>query len=182
VLQDLGVAPLLVVYDTVGNELDGAYVRLEVLQGKTDTFELAGHRLVARFFPDYDGAGGTRSRAFNNPALHLRAEAEGIEKTLRLGETLVLDSGSLRFSDLRFWVRMLVRKESGTWIVYTGFVIACIALIWRLVFYRREYVVALRRDDSQTRIDVGGRSELYRALFADEHETRMAALEHAMRD
>jgi len=67
-----------------------------------------------------------------------------------------------------FWVRFYVIKERGVSILYTGFAIACLAVIWRLLFYRREIVGAVREQDGVRCLVVAGRSEYYKSLAEDE--------------
>jgi cytochrome c biogenesis protein ResB len=172
VFRNLGVAPLLVVTDGGGGEVFAGFMRLNVLQGRTDSFSLLGQQITAELFPDHavDGDGeGTRSQEMRNPVLRLTVEARSGRKVtaaLRPGEAMALGPYRLAFVDWRYWVRLYVRSERGLWAVWLGFGLALAALVWRLFLYRREYVVA-PADDGRTMV-VAGRAEFYRALFADE--------------
>ena len=144
VFKNLGVAPLFIIADRSGRELDGAYVKLNVLNGKQDVFSLAGHDFDVDFFPDHavhDGRDLSRSQQMRNPVFGLSIKREGrfvARRTIRPGETILFDDRQLSCKELRYWVRFYVVKESGLSVLYTGFAAAAIALVWRFLFYRRE--------------------------------------------
>jgi cytochrome c biogenesis protein ResB len=171
VIQDIGVAPLIIISDSNGTQLDGAWVKLDVLLGKQDRFEMAGLDLGVSFFPDLvitDGSPATRSQEVNNPAFVFQHAGETSDP-LGLGEGLVLDGLRLTPQDLRYWVRFYVRKESGLAVVWTGFALAAIALVWRLLLYRREYWGTISEPADGGRLLVlRGRAEFYRDLFIEE--------------
>jgi ResB-like family protein len=183
VVRDLGVAPLLVVRGPGGEELDGAWVKLDVLMGKRDRFVLAGLGFEADYFPDHvtdGGADASRSEEFRNPLLRLTVRSpEGPlgQVRLRPGETARIGGVSLAFQAQRYWVRFLVRKESGVPLVWAGLALACAALCVRLGLYRREYLVV--HDAAAGALGVAGRAEYYRALFEDEFEATVARLRSA---
>lgn len=174
VFKHLGVSPLFVLTDSSGRETGGAYIKLDVLQRKPDRFILGGFTFTATFYPDFvmvDGKRATRSMEFNNPVFFISAEQDG----KKAGEGLVPKNGSLEFSghrlemrDMPFWVRFFVVKQRGLSILYAGFAIATIGVIWRLLFYRREIVGAVREIDGARSLVVAGRSEYYKSLAEDE--------------
>src|ERR1039457_5822625 len=53
VLKSLGMAPLFVLKDKTGKEIDGAYERLDCLKGRKDLFTLGVFDFKANFYPDY---------------------------------------------------------------------------------------------------------------------------------
>jgi hypothetical protein len=61
-----------------------------------------------------------------------------------------------------------VIKEYGLSIIYAGFAVASIAIIWRFLFYRRELVGALREKEGERTLVVACRSEFYKSLAEDE--------------
>ena len=174
VFKHLGVSPLFVLKDPSGKENGGAYIKLDVLQHRPDHFNLGGIAFTATFYPDYvleDGKRATRSMEFNNPVFYLVAERDG----KKIGEGLVPKNGVLEFQGYRlemrempFWVRFYVVKQRGLAILYTGFAIATIGVIWRLLFYRREILGAVREQDGVPCLLVAGRSEYYKSLAEDE--------------
>ena len=174
VFKHLGVSPLFVLSDASGKEIGGAYIKLDVLQRKPDRFALGGFTYTATFYPDYvleDGKRATRSMEFNNPVFSIAVEQGG----KKIAEGLVPKNGALEFAgyrlemrDMPFWVRFYVVKQRGLSILYAGFAIATIGVIWRLLFYRREIIGAVREQDGERCLVVAGRSEYYKSLAEDE--------------
>jgi len=174
VFKHLGMSPLFVVTDASGNDVDGAYFKLDVLQGRQDRFRLAGYEFTTHFYPDYaleKGTPATRSQEFNNPTFSIVVERDG----KKIGEGIVPKNGTMEFAgyrlemrELPFWVRFYVIKERGVSILYTGLAIACCAVIWRLLFYRREIVGAIRNEAGERRLVVAAKSEFYKSLAEDE--------------
>jgi len=175
VFKHLGMAPLFVLKDASGkNTVEGAFFKLDVLQGRQDRFKLGGYEFTAHFYPDYyleNGIPATRSQEFNNPTFSISVERD----RKKIGEGIVPKNGSMEFSgyrlemqELPFWVRFYVIKEQGVSILYTGFVIACCAVIWRLLLFRREIVGAVRDDAGERRIVIAAKSEFYKSLAEDE--------------
>ncbi|HBG05723.1 MAG: hypothetical protein A2075_06040 [Geobacteraceae bacterium GWC2_58_44] len=174
VFKHLGMAPLFVLKDASGKDIEGAFFKLDVLQGRQDRFALGGYEFVTNFYPDYvleKGVPTTRSQEFNKPTFSIVVEKEG----KKVGEGMVPKDGALEFAGLRlemqempFWVRFYVIKERGVSILYTGFIIACVAVIWRLLFYRREIVGAVREEGGELRLVVAAKSEFYKSLAEDE--------------
>jgi len=176
VFKHLGVSPLFVLRDAHGKETGGAYIRLDVLQKRPDKFLLGPFTYTATFYPDYvlvDGKRGTRSMEFNNPMFFIAVEQDG----KKIAEGLVPKNGALEFAgyrlemrDMPFWVRFYVVKQRGLSILYAGFAIATIGVIWRLLFYRREIIGAVREQDGVRSLVVAGRSEYYKSLAEDEFD------------
>ena len=174
VFKHLGVSPLFVVKDASGKEIEGAYVKLDVLKMKPDRFTMAGFLFTATFYPDYvleEGKRATRSMEFNNPVFFVSVERNG----KKIAEGLVPKNGALEFAgnrlemrDMPFWVRFYVVKQRGLSILYAGFALATIGVIWRLLFYRREIIGAVREQAGGRYLVVAGRSEYYKSLAEDE--------------
>ncbi|HEX5774080.1 MAG TPA: cytochrome C biogenesis protein ResB, partial [Geomobilimonas sp.] len=174
VFNHLGVAPLFVLKDSAGKEIQGSYVKLDVLRMKPDRFALGPFTYTATFYPDFvmdEGKRATRSMEFNNPMFFIAVERDG----KKIAEGLVPKNGALEFAgyrlelpDMPFWARFYVVKQRGLSILYAGFAIATIGVIWRLLFYRREIVGAVREQDGVRCLVVAGRSEYYKSLADDE--------------
>lgn len=176
VIKNLGIAPLFILYDKEGKEIDGAYVRLDVLRGKLDKFVFDKYTINAEFFPDFYIEGNkilTRSEEIKNPAFYLSIIGEGgffKEGLIKPNERLSLNGHELEIKEIIYWVKFLVVKEKGLWIVYFGFLLISIACIWRLIFYRREIRGIVKQTENGMVLMLGGRSEFYKALFKDEFE------------
>jgi cytochrome c biogenesis protein ResB len=135
---------------------------------------MGGFKFRVKFYPDYmlvDGKAATRSLEFKNPVFFM---AVGKGNKL-IGEGTVAPKGSLMFDGYRlemrempFWVKFAVIKEHGIPILYTGFLIASLAVIWRLIWYRREIVGKVRDEDGKHTLEIAARSEYYKSLANDE--------------
>jgi len=182
VLKKPGIAPLLILRDRNGKELDGAYLRLDVLEGKEDSFKFAGYNFKAHFFADYVREGKrefSRSLEFRNPVLRLTAfDGERLvgSGSLKRGESLIIGDKSITFAEMPFWVLIHVVKERGEGLVYFALFLASFALAWRLLFYRRDIVCKVEEGNGCQVMVIGWRTEFYRALAEEELEKLMVKL------
>jgi hypothetical protein len=174
VVDSIGVAPLFVVKDASGKEIDGAFMKLHVMGGKEDVFSLAGYHFRAHFYPDYyldNGRAATRSQEIKNPVFNIDVEHEGrpvVSGILPRDGALGFSGYQLVLKQLPLWVRFSVIKEYGLSVIYAGFAVASLAVIWRFLFYRREIIGAVRESEGERRLVVAGRSEFYKSLAEDE--------------
>lgn len=176
VFKHLGMAPHFTLKDPSGKQVEDALVKLDVLRLVPDRFTMGGYEFTATFYPDFemlDGKRASKTREFNNPVFFIEAVDKAGNK---VGEGLVPKDGTLQFDgnrlemkELRYWVRFYVITQRGLPILYLGFAIACVGVIWRLIFYKREVVGALREgEDGSRSLVVAGRSEYYKSLAEDE--------------
>lgn len=171
VIRNLGVAPLIILYDRDGRERDGAYVRLDVFKGKKGGFILSGQVFEVLFYPDFYIEGdkmGTRSEVVKNPVFFIKLAGSSESVLIKPGERKKIGQYELYISDMRYWVRFVVVRERGLGIVYTGFSIMSLALIIRLIFYRKEIRGVISEQEGKMIWKIGGRSEFYKHLFSDE--------------
>jgi hypothetical protein len=174
ILRDIGLSPLAVIQDSDGREVDGAYVKLNVLKGRQDDFELYGYRFIIRFFPDFsirNGEETSLSDEMKNPVFGIRVSKAGnvvASGTSRPGEPFAFEGYQLLFREMPYWVKFLVVKEHGTGILYTGFAVAAVSLIWRLIFFRRELVGSVSQAGNGKVLHLAGKAEFYRSLAEDE--------------
>ena len=176
-IKDFGITPLYILRDAKGKELDGAFVNLSVLgPGSEDHFPIAGTPYTAyvKFFPDYvleEGEHSSRSHLPRNPAFQLEVkEGERIafEGLIMRGEQASFDDFSLTFPRVRYWGRFTFIKDRGKSIIFAGFFIALIGLVWRLLFYRKEIVGLIAQHDKGSKLQVSWKSDLNPKLFAEE--------------
>lgn len=186
VIKDLGLAPLFVLRDGSGREVDGAFVKLNVLRGKEDGFRLGPYDFRVRFFPDHKLVGGedrTLSEEFRNPVLLLLARKGESATTLHRipcipGANFHVDGITYELPKVSYWVRFTVVSEKGVPLVYSGFLLACIGLIVRLVMYRRELAGSMCYDEEGSSVlQLAFRSEFYRSLAEEEFEMLQRLLE-----
>lgn len=182
VFKHLGVAPLFVLMDQSGKEIHGAYFKLDVVKGRQDTFRIGDFIFTADFFTDYelkDGAHTSKSMEFANPVFVISVERDG----RKFAEAAVPKNGAMTFAgyrlemrDMPFWVRFYVVKQRGLSILYAGFALATIGVIWRLLFYKREISGAVRDIDGERCLVIAGRSEYYKSLAEDEFNKLFAGI------
>lgn len=178
VVKNLGVAPLFVL-SRDGREVDGAFVKLDVLKGKTDRFSIGPYTVLARYYPDYEivnGEARSRSEEFRNPALHLKVlvgEQFVAEGTLQPGGALAVADERLELREIPFWVGFSVIGEHGLSVLYTGFLLGLVGLCWRFGAYRRELVGRWQGDGT---LVVAGRADFYRALTIEEFEKMFSSM------
>jgi hypothetical protein len=185
VIKDVDVAPRFVIKDAEGNEVDASYFKLGVLQGGEDIFGMAGYDFRVFFYANYlEGfkqkernviqdlskapmTMRTRQREIVNPAFYVAVFKNDKllgTKTIAQNEPMEFDGLELYFTDLIYWVRFLAIKEYGLSIIDAGFALMIMALIIRLVLYRRE----LTGVSENGKLHMAGTSDYYPALFADE--------------
>ncbi len=177
VVQDIWLAPLMVVRDEHGKMIDGAYVALNLLHGQEDSFwfnSLKGYKFFVIFFPDYvvnNGVETTKSVVIRNPALHLRVVKDGsivAEDTLKPQESLRFDRYSISFEGYRYSVYLNVIREYGRGPLIAGFVLALAGLLMRLIFYQKRLWLAVSEDTHATEVLIYGRSEYFHLSFNEE--------------
>ncbi|HEY6871682.1 MAG TPA: cytochrome c biogenesis protein ResB [Geobacteraceae bacterium] len=176
VFKHLGMAPLFVLKDPAGREVDGAYEKLDVAMGKKDRFVLGGFEFTARFFPDYAVENGkpiTRSQEFKNQVFTISVAKDGqlvAEGVIPKNGTMQFNGYTLEMRELPFWVRFYVIRQRGLWLIYIGSAIASLAVIWRLIFYRRELTGKVQETENGSKLLVAARSEYYKSLAEDEFD------------
>ena len=191
VVKDMNVAPMLAVRDPEGNTLDAVAPRLEFLGGEAQSFTLLGTFLSVRFYTDISDLsdtedllnrpqmlsqtpeqteGGRKQRPeVVNPAVRIAAFKDGKklnEQILLPGSGMDLDGNRIYFEGYDYWVKFSVNGDYGRPVVYAGYALMAFALVFRLVFYRKD-VVGVEAAGS---LHIGGRCEFYPALFGDELE------------
>lgn len=154
--NNAGVSPLFILRDTKENrEIDGAWVRLNVLNREIDNFTFRNSSTVIYdtwFYPDYvmeDGYEKSRSKEIRNPAFHILVRDRGVviaEATIKKGQAMLFDSYMLIFEDIRYWGEIKVVREVGPPLLIAGFFLGIMGLIMRLMLYRREIRIAVNDD------------------------------------
>jgi hypothetical protein len=196
VINEIDIAPLFVVQDAAGRELDGAVVKLKVLKGAPDEFHLAGYRFRALFHTDYLGSGAAKAenqqglpqalkqhdagrsqdREIVNPAFTLevyRGETLVASGLVRPGESLSFDGRRVVFSAYDYWVHFYAGSERGLLLVYGGFLLMTLALVLRLGFPRKEIAAV----SDGTTLHLAGRGEYYPLIFQEQLEKIITRLE-----
>jgi len=191
IVENIGVSPLFIVRGPSGEVIDGAYVSLNVLNGQEDSFQFDTDRrfkFYVRFFPDYfvkDGVEGTRSIELRNPAIHLLIEKNGktiYNGTIMQGQRAEMGPFSISFEDIRYWADFLIVREYGKGPLVTGFILAAIGLIMRLVFYQKRLRFAIEGEEDERVLYIDGRSEYFQYGFKEDMANISRKLETFLRD
>jgi len=182
-VSNAGISPLFRIRSlSDGQELDGAWFSLNVLDGLEDRFQFdpkADLVFRARFFPDYVRTGKvetSRSKELRNPAFFLRVEqgertiAEG---TILMGQALVFGERMIEFADMRLWAEVQLVREIGPAPLVAGFALAVVGLVMRLVFFRKELRILVEGDTAY----LSGQSEYYPHTFGEELDELVQRLE-----
>jgi cytochrome c biogenesis protein ResB len=189
IIKDIDIAPLFIIRNNKGEEIDGAYVKLKGLSSTIDSFSMQGYKFMTFFYSDYanqrnDGSkertnlpqvlkqspmtgGSPQSREIIDPAFFIEIYEEGLlvnSGTVTPGEFIEFNNYRLEFDELGYWVMFYVAKEHGFGILYAGFVIMILALIIRFLFYRRD-IRGIVKDGN---VHMSGRGEFFPVLFEDE--------------
>lgn len=190
IAKNIGVSPLFVVRGPSGQELDGAYVSLNVLKGQEDHFQFERDRrfkFYVRFFPDYvveNGIEKTRSIKLKNPAIYLTIEKEGegiYEGTVRMGESADMEPFTISFEDIRYWAEFIIVREYGRMPLVAGFLFAATGLIMRLVFYQKRLRLAIEYVEDKPLLYIDGRSEYFHHSFKEEMGRLINELDNFLR-
>ncbi len=177
VAQNIGLAPLVVVATPAGAVIDTVFAKLDVLNGRGDSFKLGSknqYLVTVRYFPDYvvyNGAETSRSPEPRNPAFHLVITREGapiFDGTVRLGEEAEMDGLRISFKELHYWAYFKVIREYGQWPLIAGFALASLGLIMRLIFYQKRILLLIEEQDGQSLVYLQGQAEFFTHSFLDE--------------
>ncbi|MBI4844492.1 MAG: cytochrome c biogenesis protein ResB [Nitrospirae bacterium] len=189
VIKHVDIAPLFILKDESGNEIDGAYVKLKFLNGRRVSFPMQEYRIESAFFPDYGGIEAAqedersslpqtlkqspqeeldlKAREIVDPAVGVEVlkNGETLNKDILMkGQSIAFDGRSLEFGGQAYWIQFYVVKEHGLGIVYTGFVLMIIALVMRLLFFRRD----IRGVYEEGTLRISGSSDFYPGHFSEE--------------
>jgi hypothetical protein len=190
IVEKIGVSPLFILRGPSGEQVDAAYVSLNLLGGEEDTFQFdtdKSYSFIVKFFPDYikeKGVGATRSIEMKNPAMRLvvgKGNSVIYQGTIRMGERADIGSHTISFNDIRYWVEFLIVREYGKIPLIAGFIIAGIGLIMRLVFYQKRVRIAIDYEKDKPLLYLDGRSEYFKYSFEDEMKTLVHELDEFLK-
>ncbi len=188
-----GYAPALRLTDAQGAEMVRFYVALDTsMPGLGADIDLkdtrvqyfgdfdiprSPYQVSARFFPDLDGsvdAPRTRSHVPRDPGMVITVTKLGQQVyrgKLMQGQTVRFNDGNrLQFERYRTWYGLAVVEDAGVSWVFVGAWLSLGSLLPLYLLVPRQVVVALATDGGVTRVAVGGRSDRFRALLAEEFD------------
>lgn len=169
-INSISIAPMYVLKNKEGKELDAGYVNLAVfVPGSEDHFQIPGypHQIYVSFYPDHeirDGQIINRSMEHRNPAYFLkiyRGKLLIFSGLIKQGEEAGFEGLRLSFPEIRYWGEFRIVKDPGFVFTWTAFIFFGVGLTWRLLFYKKEIVV-IKKGDA---VYLCGNSDYYPDLF-----------------
>lgn len=165
-----GYAPEFVIEDKSGRIVKHGNVLLNVfVPGLEDFFfvEDLPYKVMVSFYPDFTMSAGKPSSKSMNP-VHpaygvrvLRGKLQLYSGILQPGERASFDEYRISFPSFRRWGEFKIIFAPGRVFIWIGFIVMIAALIWRLLFYRREIVLS---QNEAGELWLAGRFEYYGGL------------------
>jgi len=121
--------------------------------GTTERTGIEALSLLASPVPlDADERLPVENYLIKDPRLGLRTLATGAVGDLQIlapGESVeVAPDVTVSFNGVRYWTRFLVRRNSARWIVYLGFWLGVVGIVWRFAVPERRISVAISEKDA----------------------------------
>lgn len=144
--------------------------------GVADYFYVPGEglRIKAELFPDYykeDGEHKTRGRFPHNPVLFVEIEKDGRMKGrgfLQKGRAEGFENYSIEYTELRYWVQLIVSRDAGVPVIIAGFIIIVLGLSVRFILNERHLWIIMKHTKDSRILEIGGRARFFPAMFEDE--------------
>lgn len=144
-VEDFGFYPVVDVLGRSGKYTKGP-VRILVFPPTMaeDYFEISGYKFYVKVFSDPliddDGTVHNLSMNVNNPAFIVRVvwlNEEIYNGVLRVGELLRTKNLEVKFTGLKYWVKVGIVRDPGEYVVLVGFLVAIAGLMMRVAVYFR---------------------------------------------
>jgi len=181
-IRGFGYAPYYVLKDARGRRLGESFVNLRIFPpGAEDSFTVEGFpwRIKVSIFADAEKKGSryeNRSYNLNRPLFNIKlVSGEGKrEKVLHQqylwpGDVLNYQGYSLMMPEIRYYGEFSLLCYPALWIIMTAFGLACAGLTIKLLFYRKEFILAIEAPD---KLVWAGRSEYFYDLMEQELDRR----------
>lgn len=156
-INDIDIAPYIVVTDRNGRELFASHVSLHVIRGGEDSFRIpGGYEVRVRFWPDYDidrnGRFFTRSYQLEKPMFSVQVVKNRVPlasgNLATTADFVEFDGGNrLRYADIAYYGRFIVTDEKGGGILMAGFLLSIVGLVLKFFRQKKEIYGLLRQDD-----------------------------------
>lgn len=153
-----GFAPLYVLRNERGKELESSYVSLAIFPpGSEDSFKLnmIPHRFYVKLYPDYrqkQGRPSSASMNLKNPVFHLKAAGHKIvtyDGLLLPYQRADVEGYSIAFEQMKRWVTIQVVRDRGYPVIFVGACLICLGSLWRFGLPRRDVVVRMSDDGTE---------------------------------
>lgn len=181
-IRGFGYAPYYILKDPGGRVLGESFVNLRIFPpGAEDAFTVEGFpwRVKVSILADAEKKGsGFENRSYNlkRPLFYIKlVKGEGEQEKvfhqqyLWPGDTLNYRGYSLMLPEIRYYGEFSLFYYPAFWLIMTAFVLACLGLITKLLFYRKEFFLGVT---APGRLAWAGRSEYFQDLMEQELEHR----------
>ena len=188
--QDLyGYAPAVVIKDKTGRLILETYVNLATrsqpsAQTYEDSFTVPGTELKVglTFFPDLSKKENYITGSYQpvNPGLQVlvsQGEQVLFSGSAAIGETIEFGNYQVGFPDFRRWSAIMISKDPGLPLVYSGFLLAVAGLIMIYLLSPQKIYIYLQQEGSYSRVIIGGTSRRYPQRFQELIEELKGELE-----
>jgi len=174
-LETFGYAPLYELRDKNNRIIENGFVKLVTFPpGTEDHFKIAGGDLDVslRVFPDAKLKKKRIiqvSRDLKHPGFLVevkRGKKSLAQDFLRLKQPLRLGDFSLSFPQVRYWGEVEFLYDPMLLFIWIAFILGGLAIIWRLMFYKREIIARAETVDGLTVVHIATKSDYYSHLFA----------------
>jgi hypothetical protein len=168
-VERAGVAPVLWLTDAQGFTVDRVLAPAARSDGFPVRLSLGGGDVAVSIQPIPLGAGFPERAALFTAPVRLQvfeAGEQAFEGAVRPGERIPVGARTLTVQEVRYWASFRLVHEHGGALLVVGFVLAVVGITWRMVFFRREVLVASGPGGTR----VAGRGELFPARFREELE------------
>ncbi len=165
-VESAGVAPVFWLQDHKGFTLDRVSAAANIY-GKTSTRVPLNGALEVIIAPLKPGSGLPGEKELPTMDIPITVVRKGLtlfQGSLRLDEAADVGEDRLVLQNLRYWASFRVVAERGGGFLIIGFLLATSGLIWRMLAYRREVVLAWKGGDFK----LAGRAEFFRLANQDE--------------
>ena len=169
-LIGLGYAPHYRITDDRGREIEEAYVNLTAFPpGSEDSFNLESslYQIYVKVFPN--------SRLIKNRIVNkdnnlrrvgylVRVKLKNrflLSRFLRPNDSLDFGRLHLSFPDITYWGQFNIVRNPGLLVVWLGCILGSIGLVWRLIFYRKDFTALVVRGSRSQTVHLHVRSDYY---------------------
>ncbi len=188
--KNAGFVPLVTITDSGGKEIYKGFLFMETTHAFSESiyqrkdFSVPGTSFVLniRFYPDIlikDNKISTRKSSLGNPGLEVTVTQNGqklAQGVIKRGEKVSFAGNSLSFDEVRHWTGLEIVYDPGAGILFAGFWITGLGLIWFYLWNYKKLQVKFATVSTGLQIEVAYYCLRYRKMFIDEVKTLMNKL------
>jgi len=169
-LRNYGFAPHMVLKSGKKTLLD-AFINLRGrVAGSKDSFSVPGTKIEVRtvFYPNFNLTSSLVPRA---PVYSVIVKDKGkrvFKGYLRKGKSIRFNDMVLSFPNWRYWAYFDVIRDHGIAMIFWGFVVSFIGLVFRFVMHDRQLSIRIKSVAAGSEVLISGRSRVFPVIFQEE--------------